>query len=117
MEWSGQQFSMRLGPKALPATPCLTRSSNLVRLSFYYHTNADGLLEGPTADKCEKGGLLMSDNPVFAYRREIQDYLRSCEHLLAAAVTSPQPFTKEELAMVGYYAAEIQKILPVSAER
>ena len=58
----------------------------------------------------------MPDNPVFAYRREIQDYLRSCEHLLAAAITST-PFTQEELAMVGYYAAEIQKILPVSAEK
>ena len=53
----------------------------------------------------------MLDNPVLAYRREIQDYLRSCEHLLAAATSSP-PFTQEKLAMVGYYAAEVQKILP-----
>ena len=55
----------------------------------------------------------MSDNPVLDYRREIQDYLRSCEHLVVAASTPP-PFTKEELAMVGYYAAEVQKILAVS---
>jgi hypothetical protein len=54
----------------------------------------------------------MSDNPVFAYRREIQDYLRSCEHLIAAA-SNPPPFTQEELAMIGYYAAEVQKILAV----
>jgi hypothetical protein len=55
--------------------------------------------------------VAMSDNPVLAYRREAQAYFRSCEHLLAAAVTSP--FSEEELAMIGYYAAEVQKILPV----
>ena len=54
----------------------------------------------------------MSDNPVFAYRHEVQNYLRACEHLLAAATTSP-PFTQEELVMMRYYAAEIQKILAV----
>ena len=55
----------------------------------------------------------MSDNPVFAYRREVQDYLRSCEHLLSAATTSPS-LTDEELAMIGYYVAEVQKILPIA---
>jgi hypothetical protein len=58
----------------------------------------------------------MSDNPVLAYRREIQDYLRSCEHLLAAAATPPS-FTHEELAMVTYYVAEVQKILPVTTAK
>jgi hypothetical protein len=54
----------------------------------------------------------MSDNPVLTFRREIQDYLRSCEHLLAAA-TSPPAFTEEELSMVTYYVVEVQKILAV----
>jgi hypothetical protein len=57
----------------------------------------------------------MSDNPVLAYRKEIQDYLRSSEHLLAAATTSQ--FSEEEQAMVGYYAAEVQKILAVSLQK
>jgi hypothetical protein len=57
----------------------------------------------------------MSDNPVLAYRREIQEYLRSCEHLLAAAATSS--FSEDELAMVRYYAADLQKIVPVSTAK
>jgi hypothetical protein len=57
--------------------------------------------------------VAMPSNPVFTYRREVQDYLRSCEHLLAAA-SAPPPLTQEELAMVQYYVAEVQKILPVS---
>jgi hypothetical protein len=56
----------------------------------------------------------MPDNPVLAYRQEVQDYLRSCERLLAAAASFPS-FSDEELAMVRYYAAEIQKTLPVTA--
>jgi len=58
----------------------------------------------------------MSDNPVLAYRDEVQVYLRSCEYLLAAATTSP-PFIHEELAMIGYCVAEVQKILAVSTEK
>jgi hypothetical protein len=54
----------------------------------------------------------MSDNPVFAYRHEVQTYLRACEHLLAASTVSP-PLTEEERAMIGYYMAELQKILAV----
>ena len=57
----------------------------------------------------------MSDNPFLAYHREVQDYLRSSEHLLAAAATSQ--LSEEELAMVGYYVAEVQKILPVSTAK
>lgn len=93
----------------------LTGSSNPIRLSFHStHTTADGLLEGLTADSCEKGGR-MSDNQVLAYRQEVQDYLRSWEHLLAAAAALP--FSEEELSMVGYYAAEVQKILPVTTAK
>jgi hypothetical protein len=58
----------------------------------------------------------MSDNPLLTYRREVQDYLRSCEHLLAAAASLPS-FSEEELSMVRYYAAEVQKILPVTTAK
>ncbi len=58
----------------------------------------------------------MSDNPILAYRREVQEYLRSCEHLLVAA-TEPPSLTEEELAMIGYYVAQLQKLLPVSDEK
>ena len=58
----------------------------------------------------------MSDNPVLAYRREVQAYLRSCEHLLSAA-RIPSSLTEEEWAMIGYYVAEIQKLLPVSDKK
>jgi hypothetical protein len=58
----------------------------------------------------------MADNPVFRYRQEVQDYLRSCEHLLSAATTPPS-LTEEELAMIGYYVAELQKLLPVSDKK
>ena len=54
----------------------------------------------------------MSVIPILTYRRKIQYYLRSSEHLLAAANSLPR-FTEEELLMVGYYAAEIQKTLAV----
>ena len=57
-----------------------------------------------------------SHNPVFDYRREVQDFLRSTEHLLSAA-TAPPSLTEEELAMIGYYVAELQKLLPVSDEK
>ena len=57
----------------------------------------------------------MSHRPIFDYRREVQDFLRSCEHLLAAAA-SPPSFTEEELGMIGYYTAQLQKLLPVSDE-
>jgi hypothetical protein len=50
----------------------------------------------------------MSDNPILTYHREIQDYLRSAERLLAAAATSA--FSEDELALVKYYAAEVQKM-------
>jgi hypothetical protein len=79
------------------------------------NTPADGLLEGPTADTCEKGGRFMSNSPFFPYREEVERYLRSCEDLLAAATTSP--FSKEERAMMGYYVAEIQNLLANSLQK
>jgi hypothetical protein len=49
-------------------------------------TPADGLLEGLTADSFNERRSPMSDSAYPAMRREIQDYLRSCERLLAAAL-------------------------------
>jgi hypothetical protein len=53
----------------------------------------------------------MSDSPYPSMRREIQDYLRSCERLLAAALQpNHPPFSKDELDMVAYYGDEIAKM-------
>ena len=54
----------------------------------------------------------MSDNPILAYRKEVQEYFQSWEHLSAAAASFPS-FSEEELSMVKYYAAEVQKIVAV----
>jgi hypothetical protein len=44
-------------------------------------------------------------------RREVQDYLRSCERLLAAALQpNHSAFSKDELDMVAYYGGEIAKL-------
>ena len=81
-------------------------------------TPADGLLEGTTADSCEKGGRLMSNSPFFPYRVEVERYFRSCESLLAVvAATTTEPFSNEERVMMGYYVAEIEKILAVSTKK
>ena len=76
-------------------------------------TTADGLLEGPTAVSCEKGGRPMSVSPLPSVRKEVQDYLNSCEHLLAATTRPTTPrFSKHELELLEYYASEIaEKIL------
>ena len=44
--------------------------------------------------------------------KEVEDYLRSCEHLISVPVASHQPpFSPDELAMLKYYAAEVVKML------
>ena len=50
-------------------------------------------------------------------RSEVQNYLRSCEHLLSvpAAPNNP-PFTSDELQIVNYYAAEVAKMVGQQAE-
>ena len=58
----------------------------------------------------------MSDNPVLAYRREAQEFFQSSEHLLAAALSCPG-YTEDEVAMIGYYLAELQKTLAVLTEK
>jgi hypothetical protein len=50
--------------------------------------------------------------------KEVQDYLRCCEHLLAAAIApNTPPFSREELVMLEYYADEVAKIVAVLAKK
>ena len=52
----------------------------------------------------------MSFSPLPSIRKEVQDYLNSCEHLLAAATTPRAPrLSKHELELLEYYASEISK--------
>ena len=56
----------------------------------------------------------MPDFPLPRIRKEIQDYARSSEHLLAAATTPDNaPFSQEELDLIEYYITElVHRILP-----
>jgi hypothetical protein len=45
-----------------------------------------------------------------SYCAEVQDFLRSCEHLLAAAHVHNQHFSEEELQMVESYAMDVAKM-------
>lgn len=92
----------------------LTSSPHQLTLQLHSHpTSADGLLEGPTADSCEKVGRAMTSHTDSDLSHEVYQYLNSCELLLAAA-GRPQPFTEEELSIITYYQAEVGKILWVS---
>ena len=76
-------------------------------------TPADGLLEGPTADFCEKGGRPMVSTAL-SFRKEVLDYLSTCDQLLAVlGTTSASRFSKEELEVLEYSVAELQKVLVV----
>lgn len=57
----------------------------------------------------------MSNFADLAFRQEVQFFLRSCEYLLSASTTphSP-PFTQDELEIIKYYVAEVEKLLAVS---
>jgi hypothetical protein len=51
-------------------------------------------------------------------RHEVQDFLRSCERLLAAAlVPDHPPFSPDELDMVEFYAVEISKMHAVLSKK
>ena len=52
-------------------------------------------------------------------RKEVQDYLRACEHLLSVAMKSPTPrFSTDELELLEFYAAELaEKILIRQADK
>jgi hypothetical protein len=45
-----------------------------------------------------------------SYCAEVQDYLKACEHLLAAAHLHKRQFSEEELQMVESYAMEVAKM-------
>jgi hypothetical protein len=45
-----------------------------------------------------------------SYCAEVQDYLKACEHILAAAHINNRQFSEEELQMVVSYAMDVAKI-------
>ena len=50
-------------------------------------------------------------SPLLSYSAEVQDYLRACERLLAAAaVRHKPPFSEEELQLVEYYINEVARM-------
>ena len=54
----------------------------------------------------------MSESSLPPLRQEVQNYLRSCEHLLAVPVTPHNPpFTTDELKIVNYYVGEVAKMV------
>ena len=58
----------------------------------------------------------MSDNLVFDYRKEVQDYLESCEYLLAATASSNnRPLSKDErsiIAIAHYAVGTLTAVTP-----
>ena len=54
----------------------------------------------------------MSDSPLPPLRKEVQNYLRSCEHVLSVpAVPHDLPFSPDEVQIMKYYVAEMGKML------
>ena len=54
----------------------------------------------------------MLESPLPTFRKEVLNYLQSCEHLLAVPVAPYYPpFTQDELQMVDYYAKEVAQML------
>lgn len=47
--------------------------------------------------------------PFLSFRKQIQDFARSCEHLIADAID--KPLTDEELQLVDYYASELRELV------
>jgi hypothetical protein len=45
-------------------------------------------------------------------RKEVKDYVRSCEHLLSdAALPAAVPFSAEECGSIEYYTTEVTKLI------
>jgi hypothetical protein len=45
-------------------------------------------------------------------RKEVKEYIRSCEHLLSdAALPTAAPFSSEECGSIEYYTAEVSKLI------
>ena len=52
------------------------------------------------------------DISILSFRKEVLEYLRSCDNLLAALGTpSTSRFTNEELEVLEYSVGELQKVL------
>ena len=56
----------------------------------------------------------MPGAPLPPFQKEVQDFARTCEHLLAAAKTLS--FAEDELAIMRYYAIEVAKTVGAIAE-
>lgn len=52
-----------------------------------------------------------------SYCAEVREYLKACEHLLAAAHTQDRQFSEEELQMVESYAMDVAKMHRTFVER
>ena len=64
-------------------------------------------MEGQSAHFVRKGVLIM-----LPLRKEIQDYSRSCEHLISAAVSRDvTPFSPDEIQWIAYYATEVTSLV------
>jgi hypothetical protein len=50
------------------------------------------------------------------FSKEVYEYLRASESLVAIALSRPQSFSDEELQMVAYYVAEVAKVIPLPAK-
>jgi hypothetical protein len=46
-----------------------------------------------------------------SFRKEILDYLRCCQRLLTSRNKPKTPFSKDELEVLEYAVAELQKVL------
>ena len=58
------------------------------------------------------------DSTPLSFRKEVLDYLRTCDQLLAAMGTpSTSRFSKEELEVLAYSVAELQKVLVVCVKQ
>jgi hypothetical protein len=45
-------------------------------------------------------------------RKEVKEYIRSCEHLISGAAFSPVvPFSQEECGSIEYYTTEVTKLI------
>jgi hypothetical protein len=68
-------------------------------------------MEGPPPTPCEKGGCTMAA-PTLVFtplRKEVQDYIRSCEQLLSPTMfTVDEPLSAEERKMIEYFVNELK---------
>jgi hypothetical protein len=69
----------------------------------------------PAADQLQVRKAVVNMSYFSSYCSEVQDYLKACEHLLAAA-QNHQQFSEEELQMVESYAMDVAKMHTSSAD-